>query len=173
MNKMIDAGVRVFKIEGRARSADYVQTVVSCYREAADACIDGSFGTEKIENWNRRLSTVFNRGFWDGYYLGQKLGEWSHVYGSAATTRKVIVGRVTNYFPRLGVAEFLLESFTLSEGDAILVTGTTTGVYEATACDLRVNLQPVQTVTKGEKFSMAVSRKIRRNDKLYIIVPNK
>lgn len=170
MNKMMDAGVRVFKIEGRARGAEYVKTVVECYREAIETYLDGgSYSQQKIEEWDRRLARVFNRGFWDGYYLGQRLGEWSSVYGSQATTRKVYVGKCTNYFQKIGVAEFVIESHGLSDGDEILVTGETTGAYETVAYDMRVDLKRVEHVDKGTYFSLKTEVPIRRNDKLYLI----
>lgn len=170
LDRMIDAGVRVLKIEGRARSPEYVKTVTQCYREAIDAVVDGTYNQEKIQNWNERLSTVFNRGFWDGYYLGQRLGEWSGKYGSRATTRKVYVGKGTNYFTRLGVAEFLLESKSLQVGDKILITGPTTGVVETEVREIRVNLENVEKAKKGDLFSIPVGQVIRRSDKLYKIV---
>lgn len=170
INKMMDAGVRVFKIEGRARSAEYVKAVVTAYREAVEAYLDGTYNEEKIEQWNASLSKVFNRGFWDGYYLGQRLGEWSPNYGSQATHRKVYIGKCTNYFQKIGVAEFLLEAQHLNQGDEILVTGETTGIYEDTADDIRVELQSVDRVGKGTYFSMKTSTPIRRNDKLFKIV---
>ncbi|MGM9805999.1 MAG: peptidase U32 family protein [Candidatus Aphodosoma sp.] len=171
MNKMMDAGVRVFKIEGRARGAEYVKTVVSCYREAVEAYICGTYTEEKIAGWDTRLARVFNRGFWNGYYLGQRLGEWSSVYGSQATTRKVYVGKCTNYFQKIGVAEFILESHSLSVGDEILVTGETTGAYEAVVDEMRVDLVPVNRVEKGTPFSIKTSVPIRRNDKLFLVEP--
>lgn len=167
LNKMMDAGVRVFKIEGRARGPEYVKTVVSCYREAIKSVLDGTYSQEKIENWDRRLTSVFNRGFWDGYYLGQKLGEWSASYGNLATKRKVYVGKGTNYFPKIGVAEFLLETRNLKVGDEILITGPTTGVIEMTVPEIRVDLDPVQEARKGDRVSFAVEEKVRRSDKLY------
>lgn len=170
LNKMIDAGVRVFKIEGRARSAEYVRTVCECYSEAVQACLDGNYTREKIEAWKERLSTVFNRGFWNGYYLGQRLGEWSEVYGSKATRRKVLLGKITNYFTNLSVGEFKLESGALAVGDEILITGTTTGVIQMKVAELRVELQPVEKVEKGTVFSMPVPEKIRRGDKFYKVV---
>ena len=170
LNKMIDAGVRVFKIEGRARGPEYVATVVACYREAIDSYLDGSFSDDKIAAWNERLSRVFNRGFWDGYYLGQRLGEWSSNYGSQATLRKVYVGKCTNYFAKLGVAEFLVEAQPISVGDEYLVTGTTTGAYEDTVSEIRTDLQAVETVEKGTIFSIKTQTPIRRNDKLYKLV---
>ena len=169
LNKMMDAGVRVFKIEGRARGPEYVRTVVECYKEAIRAYLDDTFTDEKIEDWNRRLATVFNRGFWDGYYLGQRLGEWTHNYGSAATERKIYVGKGVKYFSNLGVAEFLVEAAELNVGDKLLVTGPTTGALFLTADEMRVDLKPVPTVHKGEHFSIKCD-KIRPSDKLYKLV---
>jgi putative protease len=170
LNKMLDAGVRVLKFEGRARSPEYVKTVVSCYNEAVDSYLDESYGEEKINDWMQRLATVFNRGFWNGYYLGQKLGEWSHDYGNRATKRKVLVGKGTNYFGKIKVAEFLLESNELKVGDQILITGPTTGVVETTIQEIRVDLKPVEKAVKGDSFSIALDTMIRRSDKLYKIV---
>ncbi len=170
LNKMIDAGVRVFKIEGRARSAEYVRTVCECYNEAVQAYLDGTYSREKIEAWKERLSTVFNRGFWDGYYLGQRLGEWSEVYGSKATKKKVLLGKVTNYFKNLSVGEFKLESGRLAVGEEILITGPTTGVIQMKVPELRVDLQSVENIEKGTVFSMPTPEKIRRGDKLYKVV---
>lgn len=170
LNKMIDAGVRVFKIEGRARGPEYVATVVACYREAIESYLSGTFTDEKIAAWDERLLRVFNRGFWDGYYLGQRLGEWSTHYGSQATLRKVYVGKCTNYFGKIGVAEFVLEAQSLSVGDKILVTGSTTGVYEDKVSEIRTDLQAVETVEKGTVFSIKTQTPIRRNDKLYKLV---
>ncbi|WP_421921136.1 peptidase U32 family protein [Marinifilum sp.] len=170
LNKMLDAGVRVLKFEGRARSPEYVKTVVSCYNEAVDSYLDESYNKEKIEVWMERLSTVFNRGFWDGYYLGQKLGEWSNEYGNRATKRKMLVGKGTNYFGKIKVAEFLLESNELAVGDNILITGPTTGVVETTIKEIRVDLKPVEKAVKGDSFSIALDTMIRRSDKLYKIV---
>ena len=169
LNKMMDAGVRVFKIEGRARGPEYVRTVVECYKEAIRAYLDDTFTDEKIEDWNRRLATVFNRGFWDGYYLGQRLGEWTHNYGSAATERKIYVGKGVKYFSNLGVAEFLVEAAELNVGDKLLVTGPTTGALFLNADEMRVDLRPVPTVHKGEHFSIKCD-KIRPSDKLYKLV---
>ncbi len=170
LNKMIDAGVRVFKIEGRARGPEYVATVVACYREAIESYLAGTFTDEKIAAWDERLARVFNRGFWNGYYLGQRLGEWSTHYGSQATLRKVYVGKCTNYFGKIGVAEFVLESQSLAVGDQILVTGSTTGAYEDTVSEIRTDLQVVETVEKGTVFSIKTKTPIRRNDKLYKLV---
>jgi len=169
MNKMIDAGVSVFKIEGRARGPEYVRVVASCYKEALQAVIEGSFSDEKIEGWNKRLSEVFNRGFWDGYYLGQRLGEWTSTYGSAATERKIYVGKGVKYFSNIGVAEFLVEAAEISVGDKLLVTGPTTGAVFLKLDEARVELKPVQTVHKGEHFSVKME-KIRPSDKLFKLV---
>ena len=171
MNKMMDSGVRVFKIEGRARGAEYVKAVVSCYNEAIEAHLSNTFTDEKVADWDVRLSKVFNRGFWDGYYLGQRLGEWSHNYGSKATHKKVYIGKCTNFFQKIGVAEFLLEAQTLSVGDEILVTGETTGAYEDVVEEVRVDLKPVEIVEKGTYFSIKTKDVVRRNDKLFKIVP--
>ncbi len=173
LNKILDSGVTVLKIEGRARSAEYVKTTVECYREAAEAWQADTFTGEKVEDWNQRLSAVFNRGFWDGYYLGQRLGEWSHNYGSLATKRKIYLGKGTNYFPNIQVAEFKLETGNLAIGDEILIVGPTTGVVETTVEELRVELQSVQMARKGECFSIPVSKKIRRSDKLFKLVDAK
>lgn len=170
MNKMLDSGVRVLKIEGRARGPEYVKTVVSCYREAVEAYIDGTFTEDKIEGWNRRLSKVFNRGFWNGYYLGQRLGEWSSNYGSEATHKKMYIGKVTNYFAKVGVAEILVEAQYLRVGDELLITGETTGAYESRADELRVELKPVQQAVKGEYLSLKTTEIVRRNDKVYKII---
>ena len=172
MNKMMDSGVRVFKIEGRARGPEYVKAVVSCYNEAIMAHLNNEFTAEKVADWDVRLSKVFNRGFWDGYYLGQRLGEWSHNYGSKATHKKVYIGKCTNFFQKIGVAEFLLEAQTLSVGDEILVTGETTGAYEDVVEEVRVDLKPVETVEKGTYFSIKTKDVVRRNDKLFKIVPS-
>ena len=169
MNKMMDAGVRVFKIEGRARGPEYVRTVVECYKEAIEAYVEGSFTDEKIADWNERLATVFNRGFWDGYYLGQRLGEWTKNYGSAATQRKIYVGKGIKYFNNIGVAEFLVEAAEVNVGDKLLITGPTTGAVFMTLDEARVDLKPVDTVHKGEHFSMKME-KMRPNDKLYKLV---
>ncbi len=169
LNKMMDAGVRVFKIEGRARGPEYVRTVVECYKEAIRAYVEGSFTDEKVARWDARLATVFNRGFWDGYYLGQRLGEWTSHYGSAATERKIYVGKGVKYFSNIGVAEFVAEAAEVSVGDRLLVTGPTTGAVYLTLDEARVDLKPVQTVRKGEHFSLKCG-KIRPSDKLYKLV---
>ena len=170
LNKLIDAGVRVLKFEGRARSPEYVKTVVSSYSEAVDAYLDGTYDEEKIDTWMEKLSTVFNRGFWNGYYLGQKLGEWSSKYGNRATKRKMLIGKGTNYFTKIKVAEFQLESNELKVGDEILITGPTTGVVETTIKEIRVDLKPVEKAVKGDSFSIALDTMIRRSDKLYKVV---
>jgi putative protease len=170
LNKIIDAGVRVLKIEGRARPPEYVDTVVSCYDEAIRSLADGSYSVEKINEWKQRLSSVFNRGFWDGYYLGQKLGEWSHIYGSQATKKKVYIGKGTNYFQKIGVAEFLIETGNLEPGDEILITGPTTGVIRQKVKEIRVDDKIVSQTVKGERFSMLVDEIVRRSDKIYKVV---
>jgi putative protease len=167
LNKILDAGVRVLKIEGRARPPEYVYTVISCYREAIESINDGTYTIEKISAWENRLKKVFNRGFWDGYYLGQQLGEWSNVYGSKATKRKIYVGKGMNYFPNIKVGEFLCEASELSEGDEILITGPTTGIIQAKVSEIRVDLKKVKCVKKGERFSIPIDSMVRRSDKLY------
>lgn len=169
MDRMINAGVRVFKIEGRARGPEYVSTVVACYREALESCLDKTFDEEKCKKWDERLSTVFNRGFWDGYYLGQKLGEWSNIYGSQATERKVYIGRGIKYFSKLGVGEFYIEAGELHVGDKLLITGPTTGAMYVDLEEARVDLGAVDTVPKGVYVSFKVPGKVRPADKLYKI----
>ncbi len=170
LNKMLDAGVSVLKIEGRARSAEYVYTVVECYREAVQAYFDDEFTDEKVADWDKRLSSVFNRGFWDGYYLGQHLGEWSKNYGSMATHRKLYVGKGLNYFSNLKVAEFKLETGPLRVGDEIYITGPTTGLVKTTVTEIQLNKQSVTEAPKGSYISIPVDTKIRKSDKLYRIV---
>ena len=170
LNKILDSGVKVLKIEGRARSPEYVKTVTQCYREAVDAYLEGTYEEDKIEVWKNRLTSVFNRGFWDGYYLGQRLGEWSHKYGSQATTRKIFVGDVTNYFKKIGVAEILPRANTLSAGDEILIIGPTTGVIESRIEELRVEDQNVQAAAKGVRASFPIKELVRRSDKLYKVI---
>jgi len=167
VDRLIDAGVRVFKIEGRARSPEYVKTVTSCYDEAVKSVADGSYGDDKINVWRGRLASVFNRGFWDGYYLGQKIGEWNKRYGSSATKRKVYIGKVTNYFAKLNVAEIRLENGDLKKGDNLLITGPTTGVIEYTAVEIRVDLSETEKASKGEFCSIKVPDVLRRSDKVY------
>jgi putative protease len=168
LDQIIDAGARVLKIEGRARSAEYVKTVSECYSEAVEAVVNGTFGKEKAEGWMTRLSTVFNRGFWGGYYLGQRLGEWSTTYGSAATKRKIYLGKVTNYFSRLSVAEIKLEAGNLNRGDTIILTGPTTGITEHTVSELRDEAtNPAETVLKGTLCSVHLPVQVRRSDKVF------
>jgi putative protease len=170
LNKILDAGVGILKIEGRARSAEYVKTVSECYNEAIMACIDGTYSKAKINEWDTRLSKVFNRGFWDGYYLGQRLGEWSEEYGSQATLKKEYIGKGTNYFDRIGVAEVSIESGYLEVGEKILITGPTTGALEITISELRVDEANCEKAEKGEKCSFPVKEVIRRSDKVYKLV---
>jgi len=167
LDKIIDAGVKVLKIEGRARSAEYVREVSSCYDEAVKAIENGTYNKEKTDGWRTRLSTVFNRGFWDGYYLGQKMGEWNTNYGSIATKRKVYLGKITNYFRKLNVAEIKLENGDLNKGDTILITGPTTGVVEYMADDIRVDLEVTEKAIKGELCSIKTPDYLRRSDKVY------
>ena len=175
LNKMLDAGVRVLKIEGRARGAEYVSTVVRCYREAVEAWQRGEYSDAaliepKIEEWNERLSRVFNRGFWDGYYLGQRLGEWTYAYGNKATRKKVYAAKCTNFFKNLSVAEFVVEAVpAIEEGQELLITGETTGVYECVAHDMHDEQgQPTTRVEQGRCFAIKTDRLIRRGDKLYL-----
>lgn len=169
IDRMIESGVRVFKIEGRARGAEYVRTVTSVYKEAVKAHLNGEFTQERINQWEESLKQVFNRGFWDGYYLGKRLGEWSKNYGSEATTQKVYIGKGIKYFSKLGVAEFLVETRDLHEGDELLITGPTTGAVTLKAKDLYVDLNPANVVKKGERFSIKVPERIRPSDKLFVI----
>lgn len=168
LDQIIGAGARVLKIEGRARPPEYVKTVTRCYSEAAGAVADGTFGQEKAEGWMKQLETVFNRGFWDGYYLGQKLGEWSTTYGSAATKRKIYLGKVTNYFTKAGVAEIKLETGDLSAGDELVITGPSTGIVELTVRELRDASEKEATkILKGELCSVKMDEVVRRSDKVF------
>jgi putative protease len=167
INKLIDAGVTVFKIEGRARSAEYVRTVVSCYKEAVESCLNGTYSDEKIADWDERLKQVFNRGFWNGYYLGQRLGEWSKNYGSEATKRKLYVGKVTNFFNQINVAECYIETNEVQVGDELLFIGSTTGSHLEKISEIRINLLPAEKAVKGDYFSIPVTEKLHRNDKIY------
>ena len=170
LDKIVKAGVRVLKIEGRGRSADYVRTVTECYREAVEAIADGTYSKEKINGWMTRLSTVFNRGFWDGYYLGRRLGEWSERYGSQATENKVYLGLIKNYFGRINVAEVKMQTNeALRVGDEVMVIGETTGVYRDTVKELRTDRDPVSEVHQGDCFSFASSQLLHRGDKVYRI----
>jgi putative protease len=168
LDRIIASGIQVLKIEGRARPPEYVQTVTTCYKEAVDSLADGTYGPEKIEDWRKRLSTVFNRGFWNGYYLGQRLGEWSPVYGTRATKRKTYLGRGLNYYPKIGVGEFLLESGDLSVGDDILITGPSTGLISMKVDEIHADKGPVARGLKGDKIAIHTGRKIRTSDKLYL-----
>jgi len=172
IDKMIDAGVRVFKIEGRARGPEYVYTVVSCYREAIQAVLEGTFTEEKKDKWDERLATVFNRGFWDGYYQGQTMGEWNKNYGSLATEKKVLVGKVTKYFSKIGVAEISVEAASFKKGDKLLITGTTTGAMYLDAKEIRYDLGAVEEAEQGWRVSIPVPDKVRPNDKFFKLVKN-
>lgn len=167
IDKMMKAGVSILKIEGRGRSADYVKVTTECYHEAVQAVEDGTFSTDKIEGWMERLRTVFNRGFWDGYYLGRTMGEWSERYGSHATTVREHIGKITNFFGKLNVAEITLESGEFSVGDTIVIEGPTTGVYETVVEEVRLELDPVPGVKKGDVCSIATTTVVRRGDKVY------
>jgi putative protease len=173
INKMIDAGVSVFKIEGRARGPEYVRIVTQCYKEAIASCSSNNYTDEKIAEWDGKLKSVFNRGFWNGYYLGQRLGEWSSKYGSNATRKKEYVARGINYFGNLQVAEFEMESGSLRVGDEILVTGQTTGALFDVIKEIRVDLKPVNKTVKGERFSIKIKEKIRPSDRMYKMVDSK
>jgi putative protease len=170
LDKFVEAGVKVFKIEGRARSADYVKITAQCYREAADAVADGSYTPELGTRLKERLATVFNRGFWDGYYQGAYLGQWSEVYGSHATKMKIYCGKVSNWFDRINVAEITVETRPLHKGDEVLVIGATTGCVQFTVEDMRLEFEPVEEAPKGARCSLSVpdGMKLRRGDKLYI-----
>jgi putative protease len=170
LDRMYDAGIRIFKIEGRARSAEYVKTVTRCYSQAADALAAGDYTPQRVEAWRAELATVFNRGFWDGYYLGRRLGEWSEVYGNKASKRKVYLGKITNCYNRIGVVEIQTETGALACGDEILIMGATTGVVETTVGELRVDNQSVEKALKGELCSVPVSEKVHRGDKIYKLV---
>lgn len=171
VDRMVKAGVKVFKIEGRARGPEYVYTTVQCYKQALEAALEGTTTEAMKDQWDERLKTVFNRGFWDGYYLGQRLGEWNKEYGSSATERKVYVGKGIKYFSKIGVAEFLLEANTLDKEDKLLITGPTTGALFLNADEIRYDLQPVDHAEKGWRVSIPVPEKVRPSDKLYKLVP--
>ncbi len=172
LDKVIVSGVKVMKIEGRGKGADYVKTTVECYREAIDAFYEGTYSAEKTDNWMRRLKQVYNRGFWSGYYLGQKLGEWNDAPGSKATTRKIYIGKGEHYFDKIQVAEFKLESYDLNVGDKVLITGPTTGAIETTIDELHTHAGAVQSAKKGENCAFKLTTPIRTSDKLYKIVEN-
>lgn len=167
LDRMVEAGVRVFKIEGRARGPEYVHEAVQCYSEALQAVCDGSFSEEKVAGWDERLEKIFNRGFWNGYYLGQRLGEWSSKYGSSATRTKVYAAKAMRYFPKIGIGEFQLEAGSLRVGDEVVITGPTTGALIFKIEELRVDLKSVEEVKKGDRFSMPVPGKVRSSDRLY------
>ena len=173
LNKMLDAGVRVLKIEGRARGPEYVDTVVRAYREAVDIYCAGNFTTDNVEKWDNHLGQVFNRGFWDGYYLGQRLGEWTSSYGSSATKQKVYVAKTTKYFGKVGVGEFAVESGELKVGDEIIITGPTTGLVRFVVEEIRVDMEPVEKAVKGQLCSIAVPEKVRPGDRLYLFTDRK
>jgi len=172
LDKIIDAGVSILKIEGRGRAADYVSTTVQCYREAVDSIEEGTYTDEAVDRWMKELSKVFNRGFWDGYYLGRKMGEWNDSYGSKATERKIFLGKGVKYFNKIQVGEFFLETYSLKKGDEIMITGPTTGMVKTVVDELRVDNTVVEEVKKGDSFSMPITTVIRPSDKLYKIVPN-
>lgn len=171
LDKVIDAGVNILKIEGRGRSADYVYTVVKCYRAAIDAYEQGTYTQDKIDAWKTTLSTVYNRGFWDGYYLGRKMGEWSDEYGSKATKKKIFLGKGVKFFDKIRVAEFELESNSLQVGDEILITGPTTGVVQCIVDEIRINDTISKKAQKGDNISIKLPEKIRPSDKLYKLIP--
>jgi len=167
LDKMVEAGVRVFKIEGRARGPEYVHEAVQCYSEALEAVCNGTFSEEKVAEWDSRLEKIFNRGFWNGYYLGQRLGEWSSKYGSSATRTKVYAAKAIRHFPKIGIGEFQMEAGSLRVGDEVVITGPTTGALILKVEELRVDLKPVDEVKKGDRFSMPVPSKVRASDRLY------
>lgn len=173
LNKMLHAGVSVLKIEGRARGPEYVDTVVRCYAEAAEAIANDTYTPEAIAAWDERLATVFNRGFWDGYYLGQRLGEWTSIYGSAATRQKIYKARVTNYFSKLGVAELDLEAGSIAVGDELLITGPTTGLVRLSLQEIRFDLKPVKEGEQGTRVSIPVPQKVRPGDRVYLFEERK
>lgn len=170
IDKMMKAGVRIFKIEGRARGPEYVYEVVTCYKEAIQSVLDGTYTEEKKDKWDERLSTVFNRGFWDGYYQGQRLGEWTKNYGNKATEKKVLVGKVMKYFSKLGVAEIAVEASEIEKEQKMLITGPTTGIMKFDASEIRYDLKPVEKAEKGWRVSVPVPDKVRPNDKVYKLI---
>ena len=170
LDKLLDAGVKVLKIEGRGRSPEYTKVTVGVYKEAVDAIRNGTFTQEKIEEWTQRLLSVYNRGFWDGYYLGRKIGEWTERYGSQATKTKIFVGTITNFFGKINVAEIRMETQDLNVGDDIMIIGPTTGVYEDKISEIRVDLKSVDASVKGELCSIPTKEVVRRGDKVYKVV---
>jgi putative protease len=173
LDQVLDSGINILKIEGRGRSPEYVKTTTQSYREAADAYLEGTYNEEKVKEWIKKLETVYNRGFWNGYYLGQKLGEWTGIHGSKASKKKIYIGKAKNYFTKIQVAEFDLETQYLKEGESILITGKTTGIIETVAGEIRLNDKQVKSVKKGDNFSMKLVRTVRPSDKLYKIVNSK
>ncbi len=172
LDQVLDSGSSILKIEGRGRSPEYVKTTTQCYREAADAYLEGTYNKEKIKGWMSRLTTVYNRGFWDGYYLGQKIGEWTGAHGSKATKKKIYLGKAKKYFTKIQVAEFDLEAQHLKEGDNILIAGKTTGIIETIVAEIRINDKQVKGVKKGDNFSIKLNHKVRPSDKLYKVINN-
>lgn len=170
LDKIIGAGIKILKIEGRARSPEYVKIVSECYNQALKSYFEGTYSKEKIEAWKTRISTVYNRGFWEGYYLGRRLGEWNDTYGSKATKKKIYIAKNINYFGKIQVADFLCEADSLKVGDKVLIIGPSTGVVEHTVDEIRVDLKETDKVEKGERFSIPIREKIRRSDKLYKII---
>ena len=170
LDQVLDSGSNILKIEGRGRSPEYVKTTTQCYREAADAYLEDTYSKEKVKGWMNRLETVYNRGFWDGYYLGQKMGEWTGIHGSKSTKKKIYLGKAKKYFTKIQVAEFDLEAQQLKEGDNILITGRTTGTIETIVGEIRINNKQVKDVKKGDNFSIKLDSTVRPNDKLYKIV---
>jgi len=170
LDRLLDAGVTVLKIEGRGRSAEYVKTVTRTYHEAVEAWKNRQYTLENVEKWTAEVNKVYNRGFWSGYYLGEKTGEWSERYGSQATQKKVYIGKVVNFFAKLNVAEIKIETHSLNAGDNFLVIGPTTGAYEGKADEIRVELKPVSQAVKGDHCSVAVTETLRRGDKVYLVV---
>ncbi len=172
LDQVLDSGSSILKIEGRGRSPEYVKTTTQCYREAADAYLEGTYNKEKVKGWMSRLTTVYNRGFWDGYYLGQKIGEWTGAHGSKATKKKIYLGKAKKYFTKIQVAEFDLEAQHLKEGDNILIAGKTTGIIETIVAEIRINDKQVKGVKKGDNFSIKLNHKVRPSDKLYKVINN-
>lgn len=172
LDQVVESGIKVLKIEGRGRAPEYVLTTVRCYREAIDALAEGTYTLEKVKNWMDELNTVYNRGFWSGYYLGQKMGEWHDTSGSKATQKKVYVAKGAHYYPKTKVAEFLVEAQKVQQGDKVLITGPTTGIIEAQLDNFFVNGQPAEVAVKGDSLTFALAERIRSTDKLYKIIPN-
>jgi putative protease len=173
LDQVLDSGSSILKIEGRGRSPEYVKTTTQCYREAADAYLVGTYSKKKVEGWMNRLKAVYNRGFWDGYYLGQKMGEWTGIHGSKSTKKKIYLGKAKKYFKKIQIAEFDLEAQQLIEGDNILIIGRTTGIIETVVGEMRINDKQVKGVKKGDNFSMKLDSTVRPNDKLYKVVTNR